>query len=366
MKAAIVYDRVNKWGGAERVLLSLHQIFPEAPLYTSVYNSESAPWAKAFPKVHTSFLQKIPYVRKNHELFAVFMPLAFESFSFDEYDLVISVTSEAAKGIVTKSSTFHLCYCLTPTRYLWSGLNDYFDTPFKRTISEPIINYLRCWDLVASQRPDAMIAISSEVKERIKKYYKRESKVIYPPVDLYRKNSLLRGPSAASRSFLLDTNQNYFLVVSRLVKYKRVDLAIAAFNDLEKRLIIVGSGREENKLKRMAKSNVTFIKNLTDKELGYYYENCEALVVPQREDFGLAIVEATGFGKPVIAFRGGGVVDIIKEGKTGIFFDKQSKESIIEAIRRFEKVKFDKDKISENARRFSKERFKKEFLKVIN
>src|SRR3989338_8390229 len=190
MKVALVYDRVNKWGGAERVLLALHELFPDAPLYTSVYDRKKASWADVFDPsagsgqgIKTSFLQKIPFSTR-HELFAALMPLAFESFSFDEYDLVISVTSEAAKGIITKPKTMHICYCLTPTRYLWSGYNDYFKNPYFRFISKPLVSYLRFWDKIAAQRPDAYIAISKEVQGRIKKYYGRESTVIYPSVTL--------------------------------------------------------------------------------------------------------------------------------------------------------------------------------------
>src|SRR3990167_9737624 len=166
MKVALVYDRVNKWGGAERVLLALHKIFPDAPLYTSVYDKDKAPWAKVF-SVKTSFLQNFPFASGNHEYYAPLMPLAFESFTFDEYDLVISVTSEAAKGIITKPGTLHICYCLTPTRYLWSHFNLYFENPILKFISSPVASYLKTWDRIAAQRPDVMIAISDTVRKRI-------------------------------------------------------------------------------------------------------------------------------------------------------------------------------------------------------
>ena len=184
MKVAIVYDRVNKWGGAERVLLALHEMFPDAPLYTSVYDSKKAPWARVFPKIYTSFLQYLPFAKSNHELLAPLMPLVFESFNFDNYDLVISVTSEAAKGIKTNSGTLHVCYCLTPTRYLWSHYEDYFKNPVFKLVTKPIINYLKNWDKKAAQRPDVMIAISTEVKNRIKKYYGRDSEIIFPPTNV--------------------------------------------------------------------------------------------------------------------------------------------------------------------------------------
>lgn len=183
MKVALVYDRINKWGGAERVLLKLHKIFPTAPLYTSVYNKETAAWAKVFD-IKTSFLQYFPFAKTHHELYALLMPLAFESFSFEEYDLVISVTSEAAKGIISSGKTKHICYILTPTRYLWSGYKDYFKDLFVKTISYPFVWYLRTWDIIAASRVDNYVAISNEVQKRVKKFYDRESVVVYPPVTI--------------------------------------------------------------------------------------------------------------------------------------------------------------------------------------
>jgi len=183
MKVALVYDRVNRWGGAERVLLSLKEIFPESPLFTSIYNPASAPWAKNF-KVIPSFLQKIPLVRNHHELIPYLMPLSFESLDFDSYDVVVSVTSEFSKGILTKPKTLHLCYCLTPTRYLWSGYEEYFDKNWQRKLTKPLVEYLRKWDIIAAKRVDCYLAISKTVAERIKRYYGRESEVVYPPVDV--------------------------------------------------------------------------------------------------------------------------------------------------------------------------------------
>ena len=365
MKIALVYDRVNKWGGAERVLLALHEMFPEAPLFTSVYDVKGAPWAKVFPKIHTSFLQKIPFAKTNHQLLSFLMPLAFESFDFDEYDLVISVTSEAAKGIITKPGTKHICYMLTPTRYLWSGYEDYFKNPVLRFIAAPIVNYLRKWDKIAAYRPDTIIAISTEVQRRVKKYYNRESNIVYPPANFKFKISNLNSNLKLKIS-------NYYLVVSRLVPYKRVDIVVEAFNRLKYPLVIVGTGSEEFKLKLRAKKNIKFVGHVTDQELAGYYANCKALVFPQEEDFGLVAVEAQTFGKPVIAYRAGGALDIVIEGKTGIFFDDQSVESLIAVVKKFENLpadwrgmQFDSKIIVQNAERFSKERFRKEFLSLI-
>ena len=352
MKVALVYDRVNKWGGAERALLALHKLFPDAPLYTSVYNPKTAPWAKPFD-IRTSFLQKLPFASSAHELYAALMPVAFESFTFDEYDLVISVTSEAAKGIITKPKTLHICYCLTPTRYLWSGYNNYFRNPVLNFVSKPIVSYLRFWDKVAAQRPDAYIAISKEVQKRIKNYNGSES------VEVYISSTLdARGPAANYQDV-------YFLIVSRLVPYKKIDLAIRAFNKLGFPLKIIGTGSEERRLRTIANTNIEFLGYLTQNELVGYYSGCRALVFPGIEDFGLTILEAQSVGKPVVAFKGGGALETVKEGKTGLFFNEQNVESLGKAIEQFSKLAFNSKDCIENAERFSFDKFKKEFMKEI-
>lgn len=381
MKVALVYDRVNKWGGAERVLLALHKIFPDAPLYTSVYNKKKAPWAKVFNPstgsgqgVKTSFLQNFPFASGNHEFYALLMPLAFESFTFDGYDLVISVTSEAAKGIITKPQTKHICYCLTPTRYLWSGYDDYFKNSIMRFISKPVVSYLRFWDKIASQRPDVLIAISREVQERIKKYYNRDSEIIYPPVEISNLNPSTDGqiPNKSSNSKSKKfkdqrpTTKDYFLIVSRLVPYKKIDLAIKVFNKLGLPLKIVGTGIEENRLKRMAKSNIELLGYLTDKELVEYYKGCRAFIFPGIEDFGLTVIEAQSFGKSVIAFRAGGAQESIIDGKTGIFFEVQSEKSLEDTILKFQKISFNPEDCIENAEKFSFEEFKTKLEKEIS
>ncbi len=355
MKIAIVYDRVNKWGGAERVLLTLHEMFPDAPLYTSVYDEKRAPWAKVFPKVVTSFLQKIPFAKSNHEFFAPLMPLAFESLDLTGFDLVISVTSEAAKGIIARPGTIHICYCLTPTRYLWNGYSEYFKGSTLKGVLKPVISYLRKWDLIAARRPDELIAISTEVKSRIKKYYGLDSEIIFPSTEPLSINVT---EAKAKESYL---------VVSRLVSYKRVDLAIKAFNNLGYSLTIVGGGREMKKLKRLAKNNIKFVGGVPDSELGQYYQGAKALVMPQEEDFGIVAVEAQSFGVPVIAYKKGGAQDTVMNGKTGILFPYQTVESLIDAVKKFEKVEH-KIKFEDciiNSKKFSKERFKKEFAKVV-
>lgn len=355
MKVALVYDRVNKWGGAERVLLALHKIFPTAPLYTSIYNRASSHWADEF-EVKTSFLQTAAAIRKYNELLAIFMPIAFERFSFDEYDLVISVTSESAKGIITSPKTIHISYCLTPTRYLWTSYEDYFSNRLIRFLSRGSVSYLRSWDRVASARPDHFIAISTEVKNRIKKYYQRDSEIIFPPL-------MIEKPKA-----ILKTKQKFFLFVSRFSRfsyYKRGDLVIEAFNRSGLPLKVVGSGPMLGKLKSKAKRNIEFLGELTDVKLAYYYENCIALVFPGNEDFGLVMAEAQFFGKPVIAYKAGGAIDIIIEGKTGEFFLNQDADSLMRALKSFDERRYNKTHIIRNSQRFSFEVFKSSFEKFI-
>ncbi|MBA3723294.1 MAG: glycosyltransferase [Candidatus Levybacteria bacterium] len=370
MKVALVYDRVNKWGGAERVLLALNKIFPKAPLFTSVYNKKTAPWAEVFD-IKTSFLQKNPHAIKNHEMYPFMMPLAFERFSFDKYDLVISITSEAAKGIVTKPGTKHISYILTPTRYLWSGYEEYFTNRPLRMAAHPVVSYLRKWDKAAAARPDVLVAISTEVQERIKKYYQRDSFIIYPPVSLGVRGPHFAKASRGKQSLASSNpikNNNYFLIVSRLSKftqYKRVDLAIEACNRLKLPLKIVGTGSLRKELEKLAGPTVEFVGDVSDRELVQYYTNCKALIFPAFEDFGLVVVEAQSFGKPVIALRKGGALDTIKEGKTGIFFDEQNVESLTEALKVFENMQFDPKAAKKQAGLFSEMKFKEEFLRLV-
>jgi|SRR5581483_7770600 len=350
MKVALVYDRVNKWGGAERLLLSLKKIFPNAPLFTSVYHSRAS-WASKF-NIKTSFLQELPFASSFHEGFAALMPIAFENFSFDDYDVVISITSEAAKGVITKPGTLHICYCLTPTRYLWSGYNTYFKNSYLRILSKPLVFYLKTWDRIAAQRPDHFIAISKEVKGRIKKYYGRESKVIYPPQTLLEPGSI--NPSKGK----------YFLIVSRLVPYKNLELAVKACSDLNLPLKVVGKGSQEIFLKRIAGKTVQFAGELTDEELKNYYKNCKALIFPGIEDLGLTMIEAQAFGKPVIALKKGGALEIVNE-KTGIFFDEWTVDSLKSALVNFDESRYNTQDCFENARRFSFKHFENNLNEFI-
>lgn len=355
IKVAIVYDRVNKFGGAERVLLVLHEMFPNAPLYTSVYNEKTASWASVFPKIYTSFLQNIPILKNYHELLGWLMPMAFEQFKFNEYDLVISVTSEAAKGIITGTKTKHVCYMLTPTRYLWSGYDFYFKNPILKIISKPVVNYLRWWDKVAAMRPDKIIAISTEVKNRIKKYYNLESEIIFPPVKKL----------GNSKTQKFQTNKNYYLIHGRFVPYKKLDLVLEVFKKNKLPLIVSGTGSEFVRLKTDKYSNIKFIENPSDGQLIKLYSNSKAFLMPQEEDFGITAVEAQSFGVPVIAYKSGGALDTIINDRTGILFEKQTKYGLMQAIAKFDTMSFNDVYIKKNAEKFVKERFKQKLQRSL-
>jgi len=354
MKVALVYDRVNKWGGAERVLLALHRLWPDAPLYTAVYDAKRAAWADVF-SVRTSFLQHIPFAKRSHESLALFTPMAFETFSFDGMDVVISVTSADAKNVITKPGTVHICYCLTPTRYLWSGYLQYQKNPglglWNSVASFGLRTFgpmLKRWDLVASKRPDYYIAISNRVKTRIETYYDQPVyAVVPPPVDTRR----FKPQRAMQRSAYQDLGKgesgrtkrkgNYFLTVSRLVSYKRVDILIHAFNRLKLPLVIIGDGHQKKELMSIAGETITFVDHhLTESELVRYYEGCRAFVFAADEDFGLVAAEAQACGIPVIAYRNSGVSEIVADGVSGLLFDRQTPEAIIKTVRAFGRMRF--------------------------
>lgn len=347
MKLAFVYDRLNKLGGAERVLQALHDLWPAAPWYTAVHNPATASFTRGWD-VRTSFMQYVPLAKTHHQWFPWLTPFAFESFSFDGFDTVISITSAEAKGIITQPATLHLCYCLTPTRYLWSHSHEY-GYPL-------LLSKLRQWDYVAAQRPDRFLAISRSVQDRIRKYYHRDSDVIYPGIDT---NFFVPGTSHQPLA------TSYFLVVSRLVAYKHIDLAIRACNQLKLPLKIVGSGSEFNRLQSLAGPTVELLGQLTDEQLLGYYQGCRALIFPGEEDFGLTMLEALSCGKPVIAFARGGASEIITAGTTGQFFDTLNTHSLVQALTQFDPTVYDPTIIRHHALKFSLSGFKRQFKSQV-
>lgn len=357
MKVALVYDRVNKMGGAERVLSTLHELFPDAPLYTAVYDPEGAPWASVF-HVIPSFMNHMPWARSRHEYFPWLTPLAFWTFDFSGFDVVITVTSAEAKNIRTVRPAVHICYCLTPTRYLWSGFATYTKN---NTVSAFFLRLLapmlQRWDLLAAKRPDRYIAISKRVALRIKKYYNRAAdKVIYPPVE----TDVFRPKKHAGKG-------SYYLYVSRLVPYKRSDIIIRACRKLGRKLVVIGSGSEVSALQKNASQDVTFItKHLTDAEMLRYYQHCRAFLFAGDEDFGIVAAEAQSVGKPVIAYRESGMAEIVIDGKTGVLYDEQTPEGLTGAIRKFEQMHIAPAACRRQAEKFSSRRFKEEMTTYIN
>lgn len=371
-KIAIVYDWFDKWGGAERVLLTFHEMFPKAVFYTSYYNVDSARWIKDI-KIETSFIQKLPtFIKHNRIISLPFYSYAFESFNFKDYDLVISVTSSFAKGIITRPETTHICYLLTPARFLWVLPDIYLNNVFSKLIAQPFMSQLKKWDFVVAQRPDSVISISNTVRQRCKDYYKRDSEVVYPPFDIGYWSQIKNKILNIKNKYQKLKDGEYFLLVSRLEQYKRVDLAIQTFNKLpELNLVIVGKGSRFERSKSIVKQNISFINYVSDEELVSLYIHANALIMPQEEDFGFVSLEAQFFGCPVISYKKGGATETIVDNKTGIFFDKQTVESLKKALERFRTIEYNlklstKDLGVKQVERFSKDSFQTKFYKLIN
>lgn len=348
-KIALVHDYLVQYGGAERVLECFCEIWPNAPIYTLVYNQKAMHGKFSDRNIKTSFIQKMPFAKNRHRVFPQLMPMAIEQFDFSDYDLVISDSSSYSKGIITGPDTLHICYMHTPMRYAWDDCHKYtkdfhFPTIIKKLIPFAM-NYIRIWDRISADRPDRIIANSNFVRKRIKKYYKKEAIVIHPPVNV--------------DDFHIDQKQEkYFLMVGRLIAYKHFNIAIEAFNELGLPLKIIGRGPEMNRLRKMAKPNIEFLGRIADDKLAQYYANCQAFIFPQEEDFGIVAIEAMASGRPVIAYRGGDIPEHLEDGKTGIFFEQQSAEDIIRAVRKFDINKFDSDYIRQKVKKFDKKEFK--------
>ena len=360
LKVAIVHDWLVNYGGAESVVESILKLFPNADIFTLVYDKKKiAPHFQA-NRIITSKIQGLPFATKLYTKLLRFMPAAFESFDFSNYDLIISSSSSCAKGIISPVDVPHIAYIHTAMRYAWDLFFDYYKTSsfITRFFMNRWIPELRLWDYVSSQRISTIVANSKYISKRIKKFWARSSLVIYPPVHT-EKFSVLKNPS-----------NDYYLAFSRLVSYKRIDLAVKACKDLKKRLVVIGSGGEEKKLKELAKgANITFTGRLSDKDIIPYLQNCKALLFCAEEDFGIIPLEVQSCGRPVIAFAKGGAKETVIEKKTGLFFYEQTTESLKNAIEEFEQLEkkgtFKADLIAKHANKFSENRFLEEFKKII-
>jgi glycosyltransferase involved in cell wall biosynthesis len=366
--ALVHYWFVNRRGG-ERVLEVLAEMFPQADLFTLVLDGESLSPVLRSRRITTSFLQKVPGASRHYQKLLPLFPLALEQFQLDDYDLVLSSESGPAKGVLTRPHTCHICYCHTPIRYVWDMYHHYRAAApggtLGRTLYAWVAHYVRQWDYAAAARVDYFAASSQNGAARIRKYYRRDAEVIYPPVDV--------------RSFsFTDTQGDFYLVVSPIVPYKRVDLAIAACNLMKRELVVIGQGEGSAALRKVAGPTITFLGYQTDEVVRDHYRRCRAFLFPGEEDIGLAPIEAQASGRPVIAYGRGGALETVDgffvgepprpETATGIFFGQQSVESLVEAIRVFESVeaRFSPLFIRAHAQRFDVSRFKKEMLEFID
>lgn len=358
VSVALVHDWLNQYGGAERVLERLVQIYPEAPIYTSMYWREGMPAPYRQWDIRTTWMDRLPGVYRFHQAFFPLYALAFGQLDLGStgQDLILSNKSGFCHGVKTGDIP-HLCYCLAPTRYVWEyeqyAAREQLPTSVKLLL-KPVIDRLQRWDYKVAQRETThYVAISTEIQQRIRRYYVRDAEIVFPPVDVERFRPV-------------ETYGDYYLIVSRLVPYKRIDLAVRAFTELGYPLKIVGDGRDREVLEAKAGANVSFLGWVSEAELPALVSHCRAFVFPGREDFGLAPVEAQAAGRPVIAYRAGGALDTVIEGRTGAFFDEPTPESLMCAIQDFDPDSVSPQACRSNAERFSFDRFQSDLTRAIN
>ncbi len=355
MKTALVHDWMNQIGGAEDVLETLVDLYPGRPIYTSLYRRKKMPPHWQNWDIRTSFIDRLPFARKNQQLYFPLYPIAFEHFDFRDYDLVISNKSGFCHGILTGPETLHICYCLTPTRYVWR-YHQYAEQEnlgsVTRSLLTPFLTNLRMWDRLAADRVDYFIAISEEVRRRIAKIYHRDSVIIHPPVDVQRFE-----PS--------DCVEDYYLFVGRLVPYRRLDLLIEAFNKLARPLLIAGTGRDRERLEALAGPTITFLGYVPDDQLPDLFARCRAFLFPGEEDFGIAPIQAMAAGRPVIAYAGGGSLETVRHGETGWLFTEQSAAAIMTAVEAMDDLNVDGRLIRQHAQQFDTSVFKQKMQTFV-
>ncbi|MGB9722384.1 MAG: glycosyltransferase [Chloroflexia bacterium] len=355
MRVALVHDYLNQYGGAERVLEVLHALYPEAPVYTSLYDRRAMPADFRHWDIRTSFLQYLPRRVALARLYLAWYPRAFESFDLRGYDLILSSSSAFAKGVIPPAEARHICYCHNPARFLWDTASYLEHEPLGRPagwLLAGTLHRLRLWDVAASLRVDAFIANSRTVAARIARYYRRESAVIHPPVDV--------------ASFPLARGEGqYFLAGGRLVPHKRLDIAVAACTRLKLPLVVFGEGRDRARLERLAGPTVRFVGRVSEEELRRLYLNCRALLFPGREDFGIAPLEAMACGRPVIAYGAGGALETVIPGRTGLLFAPQEETALAEALAAFRDGDFDPAEIRRHAARFDVPRFQEKVRDLV-
>lgn len=357
MKVALIHDHLIQSGGAERVLEAMQDLWPEAPTFTLLYDPKSMDQTFGHRDIRTSFLQKLPGATHATRWLLPLMPTATESYDLSDFDVVISSSSAFSKGIIPPQDGIHICYCHTPTRYLWSDTHSYVEelrvpSPIKLAL-RPLLSKLRLWDRLAANRVDHFLANSQTVANRISRYYQRESTILFPPVD--------------TNTFQIsDKPKTYYLIGGRLVAYKRYDLVIDAFTKLGLPLKVFGSGPVEADLRARAGDNVEFLGQVSDEQRAHLFANAIAFINPQEEDFGITPVESMAAGRPVIAYRKGGALETVIEGKTGVFFDHQQWEEVADMVMHFKPEQFDPHLIRAHAEQFSIDVFHKRLKRYVD
>lgn len=356
-RVALVHDYLNQYGGAERVLEAFHELFPDAPVFTSIYAPDLMPSHYRDWHVEVSFMQRLPLIHRHHQPYLPLYPRAFERLSLTGYDLILSSSSAFAKGVRAPVGVPHVCYCHSPMRFAW----DFDHYAERERLGGParmllpiFLRRLRQWDLKTSLRVDHFIANSSTVAARIKKFWNRDACVMHPPVETAKISPVSPGEV-----------KDYFVLISRLVPYKRFDIAIEAFSRLKLPLKIIGDGRARADLERQAGPNVEFVGTVSDDEKHYLFSHCRAAVFPAEDDFGIAQVEVQAAGRPVIALAAGGALETVEDGITGVLFQPQTPDGIIDAVRRFEALEFSENEIVRRAQRFSRARFENEVTRFV-
>jgi glycosyltransferase involved in cell wall biosynthesis len=355
-RVALVHDWLNQIGGAENVLETLVGMFPGAPVFTSMYAPDRMPPAYRTWDIRTTFMQRLPGVMTHHQAYMPVYPLAFSRVELGGYDLILSNKSGFCHGVGTPAGATHVCYCLTPTRFLWQyeiyREREQLGSAVNLAM-RPLVAMLRKWDYAAAQRVHLFIAISTEIQERIRRFYDRDSTIIFPPADIARFRPSAEPPG------------DYFLAGGRLIPYKRTDLAVRACSELGLRLLVFGDGRDRGELERMAGPTVTFLGRVPWDELAQLYAGAKAFIFPGLEDFGIAPVEAQAAGRPVVAYRAGGAMDTVIPGETGEFFSEPTVESLMAVLAAFDPASYDPALCRSNAERFAAERFERELREFV-
>jgi glycosyltransferase involved in cell wall biosynthesis len=369
MKVAIVHEWLVNFRGSERVLLELARMFPDAVIYVSVLDRSKLPAELAKRDIRTTYIQRLPFAKRWYQKYLPLMPKAYEELNLNDYDLIISSSHACAKGIIPPPHATHVCYCYTPMRYAWSGYLEYkssLSSHLMKWVMSHFMHRLRQWDVSTASRVDQFIACSTEIQRRVKRYYRRDSVVVFPPVEVGKSDSKLGNSSSAQK--LLDqlSGRPYYLSLGRLVPYKRIDIAVDACTRLNRDLVVAGSGSKLNELRKRAGPTIHFIEDFTDDDATLLYSSCEAFLFPGMEDFGITVVEAQSHGKPVIAYGYGGVEDTVLENKTGILFYEQTSDAMVKAILELEDTEFKTDDIVAHANNFSSSAFQSKILEIVN